>query len=82
MNSPMGHTYVEYKQIVHLTASAVMHARGKYLIDMLNEEGHNGWVACGMFRSGVDRTQTTIVYLYRINTIQVAGIDLEEVPSC
>ena len=57
-------SFIEYKQVVHNKMSGINHPKGTSLISVLNEEGVDGWIVCGMIRYNRPMEQTDI-YLYR-----------------
>ena len=61
MNS---HTFIEYKRVIHNEMSGVSHPKGTPLISVLNKEGADGWIVCGMIKDNRPRERTDI-YFYR-----------------
>ena len=61
MNIP---TFIEYKLVVHNAMSGISHPKGTSLISVLDREGVDGWIVCGMIKDGRPRERTDI-YFYR-----------------
>ena len=58
------HTFIEYKHVVHNILSGISYPKGTSLISVLNKEGADGWIVCGMIRYKRPREETDI-YFYR-----------------
>ena len=59
------HSIIEYKHTIHDITSGVNHPKGTPLISVLNEEGMDGWIVCGMIRESVYSGYHTNIYFYR-----------------